>query len=256
MNRITGPIPDLDVHQPLSRWGALNRLIGRALMDPAFCDGLINGSRARLLEADRFISATERSFLLKIQASTLDEFARIISEKFLPPYGDSGLGEPLLPDESQAGEETRIAMQPPALLQQEFSPASGDSGAITKGDGEVILVVEDDDATRKALQESLLMFNYRVLEASNGREALQIVEHHSELGLVLTDAVMPETGGIELLRALRQRRPAVKVVMLTGYRMNEDLERLQREGLTGWLLKPPSLQGLAKVVAKALGKKG
>ena len=86
-------------------------------------------------------------------------------------------------------------------------------------------------------------------------EALEIVKQHRGVGLVLTDAVMPEMGGIELLRALRREHPSVKVVMLTGYRLTEDLEQLLDEGPTDWLLKPPNLQRLAQVVAKALGKR-
>jgi DNA-binding NtrC family response regulator len=114
-------------------------------------------------------------------------------------------------------------------------------------------VVEDDLATKRALVDSLEMLNYQVLEAANGQEALAVLERrHEEVALVLSDVVMPKMGGMALLHALRGRGLAVGVVMLTGHPLGEKLEDLRRQGLIDWMTKPPSLEQLAQVLARAL----
>ncbi len=72
------------------------------------------------------------------------------------------------------------------------------------------------------------------------------------VALVLNDVVMPGMGGVALFHALRQRNLAVKVVLLTGHPLEEDMESLRTQGLSDWLPKPPSLEQLAEVVARAL----
>lgn len=63
---------------------------------------------------------------------------------------------------------------------------------LERGHGEMILIVEDNEATRLAIVESLLWLNYRTLEAENGRVALEVFQQHEdEVALVLSDMVMP-----------------------------------------------------------------
>jgi two-component system cell cycle sensor histidine kinase/response regulator CckA len=125
--------------------------------------------------------------------------------------------------------------------------------ALAIGQGETVLVVEDDANVRKALMESLELLNYRVLEATNGREALAKVEElGDEIGLVLSDVVMPGMSGVALLHALRERGLGVPVVMLTGHPLEKEMEDLRAQGLLEWLPKPPRLEDLAEVMAWAL----
>jgi PAS domain S-box-containing protein len=125
--------------------------------------------------------------------------------------------------------------------------------ALTEGNGETILVVEDDPAMRVALVDALETLNYHTLEAADGREALATFEQHkSEISLIMSDWVMPLMGGLELVRELRQRRSAVKVLMLTGHPLDERTEATTPEGVIGWLLKPPGLKQLANAVARAI----
>ena len=115
-------------------------------------------------------------------------------------------------------------------------------------------MVEDDATVRKALVDSLELLGYRVLEAMNGQRALTMLEQcGEEVRLVVSDVVMPEMGGIALLHALRQRKHEIGVVMLTGHMLERELENLRAQGMIDWLHKPPQLEQLAKVVARALG---
>ncbi len=153
---------------------------------------------------------------------------------------------------SRVGKGTTVVIYLPALPVFQPPVSKREAPTLVKGQGATILVVEDDLAAREALVDSLEMLDYRVLEATNGQEALTIFEQKKdEIALVLSDLVMPHMGGVELYRALRQQRPSVRIVVLTGYPL-DTAEDLSSEGVVGWLQKPLSLEQLAQVVNGAL----
>jgi PAS domain S-box-containing protein len=83
---------------------------------------------------------------------------------------------------------------------------------------ETILLVEDEDPTREAVHRTLVRAGYKVMEARNGVEALEVAgTHEGAIDLVLTDSMMPEMGGAELARQLRKARPEICIVMMSGY---------------------------------------
>jgi PAS domain S-box-containing protein len=83
---------------------------------------------------------------------------------------------------------------------------------------ETILVVEDSVPLRILMRNVLVDEGYRVLDASNGEEALRVVDGHGgRIDLVLTDVVMPRLNGIDLVRRLRQDAPDLQVVFASGY---------------------------------------
>jgi len=129
---------------------------------------------------------------------------------------------------------------------------------LAEGGGEYVLVVEDNVSTRQALVDSLELLRYQVLTASNGREALDVLAEHP-VDLVLSDLVMPDMGGQALVHALRERRIPVRVVLLSGHPLNEELEDLLAQGaatggplVVDWLRKPINLAQLGEVVQRAL----
>lgn len=154
---------------------------------------------------------------------------------------------------TKMGEGTTFILYLPALPVAEIQAPPEKMLALPQGGGETILVVEDDATTQEALMDSLETLNYRVLGAANGRQALAILEEHvGEVALVLSDLVMPQVDGAALLQAMNQRGLSVPVVMLTGHPMEAELKKLQAQGLGAWLLKPPSLEQLAEVIARTL----
>ncbi|MBN1877203.1 MAG: response regulator [Anaerolineae bacterium] len=119
------------------------------------------------------------------------------------------------------------------------------------GEGAYILLVEDDATVRQALAESLELLNYQVRTAANGEEALEILEaQQSEIALVLSDMVMPDMGGLALFQALRQKALEIPVILLSGHPL--ETQATQVQGISNWLLKPPSLEQLAQAIADAL----
>jgi signal transduction histidine kinase/ActR/RegA family two-component response regulator len=155
---------------------------------------------------------------------------------------------------TQVGEGTTFILYLPALPMEKPAEPRARAESLPQGGGQMILVVEDEAATRQAVVDGLEMLGYRLLEATNGREALATFEQHADqIALVLSDLVMPEMGGQALFHTLRQQDPAVKVLAMSGHPLNEQkLENLRAQGLSGWLPKPPSLERLARAVAQVL----
>ena len=157
--------------------------------------------------------------------------------------------------ESQWGKGTTFTLYIPALPAKPQEEESLPAAALPFGKGELVLVVEDDPATREALADSIDYLGYRTLAAANGQEALLILDQkQADITLVLSDVVMPEMGGQALFQAIQLREPKLPVILLTGHPLESDLQKLQGQGLAGWLLKPPSMEKLAHLLARAIHK--
>jgi PAS domain S-box-containing protein len=119
---------------------------------------------------------------------------------------------------------------------------------------ETVLIVEDQQAVRGLARKMLQERGYHVLEASDGREALSIVRRHSgEIDLLLTDVVMPGMDGRTLSEQLRELRPNLKVILMSGHSEDVITERgVLASGLM-YIQKPFTPDGLAVKVREALG---
>ena len=120
--------------------------------------------------------------------------------------------------------------------------------------GETILLVEDEEGVRLVLERSLSRQGYRVVEASNGRQALDILADGESVDLMITDVVMPEVGGFELVSRVAREHPSIKVMFMSGYTQSDggiEGHRLLEPG-THFLRKPFSTELLAKKVRQIL----
>ena len=166
--------------------------------------------------------------------------------------------------QTQVGEGTTFRLYWPAMSVAEPQPIDDVSSDVEQGHGETILVVEDDAVIRTAVVDVLDMLGYRVIEASNGQEALDVCARCASdssgtaqnIHLVLSDWVMPVLGGLELVRELEKRCPTVRVVLMTGYPLTEEAKDVVPQNVVGWLLKPLRIEQLTDVVYQALSKKG
>ncbi len=158
---------------------------------------------------------------------------------------------------TQVGEGTSFCIYLPLLQMAEMAvPSAMEADVLPLGHDEVILVVEDNVTTRAAVAESLQLLHYRVLEASDGREALAILDRHrSEVALLLTDMVMPEMGGKALAQELRRRAIAVPLVIMSGHLLEQESVDLRAAGVTDWIQKPLDLPQLAGLLARVLSDK-
>ena len=117
---------------------------------------------------------------------------------------------------------------------------------------ETILVVEDEQAVRSLMVRMLRSMGYWVLEASRADEALMVcLRHKGPVHLLLTDVVMPQKSGRDLIDQLRPLRPAIKVLFTSGY-TEEALHRKVLERDAAFIPKPFSEESLARKVRDVL----
>lgn len=117
-----------------------------------------------------------------------------------------------------------------------------------------ILVADDDPASVELLQAYLESEGYEVAAALDGNRALD-KGGSGEFGLLLLDIHMPVYEGVEVLHMLRKRflDHPIKIIALTGDDRPELRDKLRREGIDGYLLKPVSLQRLGAEVTRLVG---
>jgi signal transduction histidine kinase/ActR/RegA family two-component response regulator len=155
--------------------------------------------------------------------------------------------------ESQLQVGTTFAIYLPQVVQLVQGVEDWTAVDMQPGQGELLLLVEDNEATREALLASLLVLNYEVVTAENGREALEFLQTNLErVNLVVSDMGMPEMNGLEMVTIMRQNQWSIPVVILSGYLLEEDLETLNQLTITGWLTKPPNLRQLALLIRRGL----
>lgn len=155
--------------------------------------------------------------------------------------------------QSTFGKGTTFYIYLPSLTIQQSPKAEPELHSFIRGHGETILVAEDEPTTRQALMEGLTLLNYRVICTSDGIEALkQLQQKPGNIDLVLSDVVMPEMGGIALLRTIRSAGSTIPVIFMTGHPLQNELDKLLKEGLNAWLMKPPRLKHLATLIAQSL----
>jgi PAS domain S-box-containing protein len=119
---------------------------------------------------------------------------------------------------------------------------------------ETVLLVEDEDALRRAAAEFLTLHGYTVLEARDGLDALAVArDYGSTIHLVVTDVVMPNLSGGELAKELSIRRPEAKVLFVSGYAGKTVIDH-EVDVETNFLQKPFTLKQLSGRIRELLSK--
>jgi two-component system cell cycle sensor histidine kinase/response regulator CckA len=117
---------------------------------------------------------------------------------------------------------------------------------------DTILLVEDEEAVRSFAARALRMRGYDVLEAGGGDEALEIVQSGTDIHLIVTDVVMPNMDGPTMVKHVKQIKPEIPVIFMSGYA--EEAFRRDGEGAGDihFLPKPFGLKQLAAKVKDVL----
>jgi PAS domain S-box-containing protein len=123
-----------------------------------------------------------------------------------------------------------------------------DSGHFT------ILIVEDDQLSFLYVEACLSDFNCSILRATNGKEAIKIVNQNSSLNLVLMDINMPEMDGKTALEEIRRTNKELPIIAQTGLAMSGDKEKMLEAGFDGYISKPISPKLLITTINKHLKK--
>jgi len=163
-------------------------------------------------------------------------------------------GEMQVDSEPGKGSTFRIYLLENAAIEEPArTGASHPQPGITRGQGELILVAEDEEQVRRVAARALSEAGYQVLEAANGREALELAARATApVRLVLTDVVMPEMSGRELADRLAVLLPGTPVLFTSGYTDGEILRRGLLAPESEFLGKPFSPDAVVRAVRDRL----
>jgi two-component system, cell cycle sensor histidine kinase and response regulator CckA len=149
---------------------------------------------------------------------------------------------------------TFIVIMPQAATSESRVESLADS-ARSLGTGALVLVVEDEAAVRAAMARALVRNGYRVIEAGNGEEALDVLREREEVpDVIVTDVMMPKMRGPDLVARLRSERPDLPVVFMSGYTAELSSSPEMSAANTAFLAKPFPLEELAKALTRLLSR--
>ncbi|MBD3176853.1 MAG: PAS domain S-box protein, partial [Armatimonadia bacterium] len=155
---------------------------------------------------------------------------------------------------SELGEGTTFQIYLPARATETREPAIASTPTAPRGQGEVVLVVEDEPALLAMTADMLLEMGYQSLRAEGAEEALRLAEQHdAPIDLILTDVVMPQMNGRELVDRVTASRSGIKCLFMSGYTENAIAHRNVVEGGVHFLQKPFTMDELAAKVREVLG---
>ena len=141
----------------------------------------------------------------------------------------------------------------PAIKTAEASEAGALQTDLPLGNGELVLVVDDEESIREITRGTLETFGYKVLTASDGTEALAVyADKKNEIAVVLTDMVMPFMDGPATIRALQRMNPNVRIIAASGLGTAQRAGEGALEGVSVFLTKPYTAEKLLKTLAQIL----
>jgi CheY-like chemotaxis protein len=126
--------------------------------------------------------------------------------------------------QSRPGAGTKIELwlpQSPGLPRTDLATPKPDTGKLTRG---IALLVDDDPLVRASTADMLAELGYEVLEASSGEDALRFLQDDQPFDILVTDHLMPGVSGTELARLVRISKPALPVLLVSGYGERDGLD--------------------------------
>ncbi|CAN5322664.1 response regulator [soil metagenome] len=156
---------------------------------------------------------------------------------------------------SEPGKGTSFSIYFPSAEKGPAAASVRASDALPHGNGELILIVDDEENIRKISEATLGRFGYRTATAVDGTDALAVYSRrHDEVAVVLTDLAMPYMDGSALIRALKKLDPAIKIVAMSGLMGDEQMSELKSLGVSDFLSKPFTAEALLNSLAAVINK--
>lgn len=157
---------------------------------------------------------------------------------------------------SEEGHGTTFKIYFPRVTGEEETVQARDKETNVLSGKETILVVEDESAVRNLAVTALHQFGYKVLEAGSGTDALQVCRNLKKpVDLILTDVIMPNMSGPELVQQIRSTWKNVKALYMSGYTQNTITNHGTLKAGVDYISKPFRPQELVTMVRKVLDKK-
>jgi two-component system cell cycle sensor histidine kinase/response regulator CckA len=155
---------------------------------------------------------------------------------------------------SEANRGTRFAIYLPVAPRMAGAAAAGEDAPPPRGSGQTILVVDDEPSVRLVLRTALERGGYRVLPASNGREAIDVYQAQpaGSIAAVLIDMMMPVMGGVPAIQELVKINPNVRIIAASGIPDNEATAKAAGRQVRQFLGKPFSTDKLLRAVGQVV----
>ena len=155
---------------------------------------------------------------------------------------------------SEVGKGSAFKVFIPAANQGDIAPAQKTHESIPTGEGELILVVDDEEAVREITRQILESYGYHVLLANDGLEAVALyTEKREKIRVVITDMMMPHMDGTATIRALREIVPTVKIICTSGLMTGGQATEAAALNVDGFLTKPFAFETLLVTLRDVLG---
>jgi PAS domain S-box-containing protein len=157
--------------------------------------------------------------------------------------------------DTEMGRGTEFAVYLPAAPGRPVQKDEFESSPVPKGNGELVLVVDDEHVITEACRQTLEKHGYRVVIANDGVEGLTIyAKRASEISLVISDLEMPFLDGVGLVRAIKRMQPEARILIATAIdssnARNDKAAQLREIGVTSFLTKPFSSNTLLLALHK------
>ncbi len=158
--------------------------------------------------------------------------------------------------DSVPGEGTTFRVYFPIVEQAVSLRKAPKMPSTVEGGSETVLLAEDQASIRDVLREFLESKGYKVLEAQNGSQALEIARHYpGSIDVVVTDVIMPQGRGLELAERMTELYPEIRVIFMSGYSADALVEnRLLTEGSMTLIQKPFDPEELAQKIRESLSR--
>ncbi len=157
---------------------------------------------------------------------------------------------------SEPGRGSRFSINLPSMDDQVEAPIREISSDLPRGNGEMILLVDDEENILHVTAATLEFFGYRTLLAVDGAKGLAAYEMQpAEIDVVVTDMSMPDMDGPSMIRAMRKIDPEMKIIGMSGLMNTEQTAELESLEVTAFLAKPFTAESLLTSISKILAKK-
>ena len=152
----------------------------------------------------------------------------------------------------QLSEGSRFVLCFPATECQEIAQSFASKEADLQGNGEHILIVDDEKAIRDLAEKLLADLNYRTSVVSSGEEAIEFLRHDTADLLLLDMLMEPGINGYQTFKEIKTLRPQQKALIASGFSESKDVQRAQKLGAGAYIKKPYSLHELGLAIKKEL----
>jgi CheY-like chemotaxis protein len=155
--------------------------------------------------------------------------------------------------QSEKGKGTTFTIYLPTT-KKDMKEAEDDSNQILEG-SETILLVDDEKIILNVGMELLKSIGYQVLVAGSGKEAIEVFKkNHDNIEMIILDTIMPEMGGDETYEKLKEINPGIKVLLSSGYGIDDQAVQILANDCDGFIQKPFNLEDLSQSTRAILDK--